>query len=202
MDHFLRINEESNARDSLGKANEFLKNIKTDPLYWKWFIMAIHHAIYDFMLLALKNSDLSGIWEEPVRFIDNGPNHKYIDIDNPNNKLINFLDAFKLIQKKEKMSGSISAKPFIANIKHRKAIKKLNGVLRNNFMHFSPKLWSIEILFMIETVFPLLEIIEFLVFDSGRFFIEEKRLDEIRSNLDSIRSLFKSYKIDLNKSQN
>ena len=74
MEHCLRIDEKENAIDSLQKATEFLKNTKNDQLYWKWFIVAIHHAVYHFMLLALQNSDQSnlerakkigGLWIKP-----------------------------------------------------------------------------------------------------------------------------------------
>jgi hypothetical protein len=195
MKPYLRIDEKENAVDSLQRATEFLKNTESDPLYWKWFIVAIHHAIYHFMLLALQNSNGSGIWREPKKLVNLRLSREVVDTENPKNKIVDFKEAFDRIQETARMSGNITAKPFIANNEHKKAAACLNTILRNNFAHFSPKGWSIEISFIIDAVSPMLEVIEFLVLNSGRLFMDEQQRNGIQSNITKIRLFFDSCEI-------
>lgn len=195
MEHYLRIDEKGNATDSLQKATEFLKNTKSDPLYWKWFIVAIHHAIYHFMLLALQNSDLSGIWKEPEKLVNRGLSREVVDIENPQNKLVGFVEAFGRIQDTTRMSGYVNAKPFVADTRHKEAAVRLNTILRNNFAHFSPKGWSIEISFIIEAVSPMLEVVEFLILNSRRLFMDEQQRNIVQSGIASIQLFFNDRKI-------
>ena len=195
MEHYLRIDEKENVIDSLQKAAEFLKNTESDPLYWKWFIVAIHHAIYHFMLLALQNTDLSGIWKEPEKLVDRGLSREVVDTENPQNKLVGFVEAFERIQETTRMGEYVNAKPFIANDRHKKAATSLNTILRNNFVHFSPKGWSIEILFIIEAVSPMLEVVEFLVLNSGRLFLDEQQRNGVQSDIAKIRLFFNDRKV-------
>ena len=186
---YLRIDEKGNAIDSLHRAVEFLKNTNENLYNWKWFIIAIHHATHSFMLVALQNTDLSGIWEEPVIRKPNG----LIDIFDSRNRLIFFMKAFKWIQNSDRMSGYVNAKPFQAQPYHRDSMEHLNNRLRNEFIHYRPKGWSIHNQYFIDIVKPILEIIEFLVFKSGRCFFEEEQNKQIKSEIEQIRSLFKSY---------
>lgn len=195
MEYYLQIDEKENALDSLQKATEFLKNIKNDQLYWKWFIIAIHHAIYHFMLLALQNTDLSGIWKESQKLelpklTNYRSSRKIVGTENSENKLVTFLEAFNHIQEKDRMSGYVNAKPFIANTRHKEAATRLNTILRNNFVHFSPKGWSIEILYITETISPMLEVVEFLVLNSGRLFLDERQQNGVQSDIAQIRLFF------------
>jgi len=163
---YLRIDEKENAIDSLHRAVEFLKNTNENPYNWKWFIIAIHHAIHSFMIVALQNTDLSGIWEEPVIRKPNG----LIDIFDRRNRLISFMKAFEWIQNSDRMSGYVNAKPFQAQSYHKDSMEHLNDRLRNEFIHYRPKGWSIHNQYFIDITRPVLEIIEFLVFGSGRCF--------------------------------
>ncbi len=182
-DHYFRIDEKSNAIDSLQKAVVFLSKTKNDQFYWKWFIVAIHHAIYHFMLFALQNSDLSGVWADD----------KYLNtIGLKEGKLIDFKEAFDLVQKKEQMTGYINAKPFVAKNEHKKAIKTLNDNLRNPLIHYRPISWSIEIDYIISVVLPLLEIITFLINESGRIRAGEDEVVQINKNIMKITAVLKS----------
>jgi ABC-type uncharacterized transport system involved in gliding motility auxiliary subunit len=94
------------------------------------------------------------------------------------------------------MRGYVNSKPFVANDKHKKAAKILNNILRNNFAHFSPKGWSIEIQLIIDAVLPTFEVIEFLVFDSGRLFLEEQQRNIIRLDINLMRQYLNDIKFD------
>ncbi|MDI6602548.1 MAG: hypothetical protein QME57_00300 [Patescibacteria group bacterium] len=186
---YLRIDEKENAIDSLHRAVEFLKNTKTNLYDWKWFIIAIHHATHCFMLVALQNTDLSGIWKEPEIRKENG----LIDLFNSKNRLITFMEAFERIQDHKRMAGYVSAKPFQAEPYHKNSMKHLNNQLRNKFIHYKPMGWSIHNQYFKDIVEPILEIIEFLVFESGRCHFVEEQQNQIKSDLDQLRGLLKDY---------
>ncbi len=189
---YLRIDEKENAIDSLHRAVKFLNNTKNNLYDWKWFIIAIHHATHCFMLVALKNTDLSGIWEEPAIRRSDGS----IDIFNHKNRLISFMKAFERIQDQERMGGSVNAKPFPAKSYHKASMEHLNDRLRNEFIHYRPKGWSVHNQYFMDVVKPVLEIIEFLVFESGRCFLKEGQGEQIKSDINQIRNLFEEYAKD------
>jgi len=182
----LSIDLKGNAMDSLHRAGKFLYETK-NPYKWKWFIIAIHHATYCFMLVALLRTDLSGIWENvPKR--RNG----LIDLHNRKNRLISFETAFEWIQDSQRMSGYIDSKPFKAQTHHEEAVKYLND-RRNEFVHLKPVtlIRSAQDFAKIE---PILEIIEFLVFESRRCNFEDKQQRKIKDDLEKIRNFFKNFK--------
>lgn len=187
---FFRIDEKENAIDFLGKALVFLCEVEQNPFNWKWFTIALHNATYSFMLLALQNPDLSGIWKEPEVRDKEGR----IDLFNDNKKLISFMEAFKRIQDPNRMGGYVGCKAFSAEPSHEKSMRKLNDHYRNQFVHYRPMSWSIEIKDFIKISLPVLEIIEFLVFESGRVrFFEDSQFKRTRTYLDAIKSILKNY---------
>jgi len=186
---YLRIDEKGNAMDSLHCALEFLRETKKDIYRWKWFIIAIHHATYHFMLLALTNPDISGVWRESVIKRKNG----LVDIFNPKNKLISFMEALEFIQDSKRMSGFVNSQPFRALPYHIDSMKNLNDELRNKFIHYKPLGWSIHDGYLTGVTKPALEIIEFLILKSGRCRFEEGQIKQIKSDIEQIRGLFKKY---------
>jgi hypothetical protein len=44
--------EEANALNYLEKTISFIKNTEGNPLDWKWVMLAIHGALYSFMICA------------------------------------------------------------------------------------------------------------------------------------------------------
>lgn len=192
QEKYLRIDEKENAIDSLGKALAFLSEVEQNPFNWKWFTIALHNATHSFMLLALQNTDLSGIWKEPEIRKENG----LIDISDPKNKLISFMEAFKRIQDLKRMGGYINSKAFSAKPYHKDSMEHLNDGLRNEFIHFRPKGWSVHKKYIVEISLPVLEVIEFLAFESGRVnFFEDSQVKRTRTYLDALRSILKNYEV-------
>ena len=171
---FYETNLKENAIDDLEKLFKFLELAKQDKSYWKWVIIALHSSLYKFMLLALKNSDCSGICEQ-------GERKKVelvykIDSFNSKNKLISFLKAFEWIQDTEKMSRYMNSKAFISTPETDEAMRKLNTTLRNQFFHFKPMDWLIEIQLIKEIKQRTLSIIRFILFESNTVMIEKNEL--------------------------
>jgi len=183
----LEIDEKENAIDSLNKAVDFLKNTRKDSYNWKWFAIALHHSTYSFMLLSLTKTNLSGIWKSEKRSPEG-------DIDVEKSELISFMEEFRRIQKLELMKHFVNSKPFKANTRHERAMRYLNDRLRNLFIHYKPVSWAIYYQCFINIVEPILEVIEFLVFESRTFFLDEEKREQIKFNIERIREICKGYK--------
>ena len=54
---YARFTEEVNALDYLEKAVAFIKGANKNQLDWKWIVLALHGALYSFMICALKGTD-------------------------------------------------------------------------------------------------------------------------------------------------
>lgn len=187
---YLRLTQKENAIDSLVRTTIFLQETRKDIFAWKWFIIALHHAAHCFMLVALKNSDSSGVWRhEPGVRTKDGP----VDVFHEDNRLIHFMEAFKRIKDPTRMGGYINAKPFSGQPYHEQSMWHLNDKLRNGLVHYRPDGWSINSRYMVEIAIPVLEVIEFLVFQSGRCLFEENQLEKIKSSINSLQILFKEY---------
>lgn len=91
------------------------------------------------------------------------------------------------------MGGYVNSKPFVSKPYHRESMEHLNERLRNEFIHYRPKGWAIHNQYFMDIVLPILEIVEFLVFESGRCRFDEEQKNQIQSDISQIRNLFKEY---------
>ncbi|MFA7286730.1 MAG: hypothetical protein WC052_03675 [Patescibacteria group bacterium] len=186
---YFRNGLKETAIDSLSKAASFLEKTKDDPFSWKWYIIAVHHSLYCFMILALSNSDQSGIWDEKYK-----SKKKQITFPNEDKKLIDFKTAYAWIQDKQRMGGYINAKPFVPLPYHSDSIiEHLNYRLRNRLIHYAPVSWSLSWEYLIQVTLPCLEVVEFLALQCGRFPMEENEREEVTRNLVVLRETAKHY---------
>jgi len=197
---YIRFDEKSNTYDSLEKLFVFLGKTKCDLNYWKWVIFALHNALYGAMILSLQGTN-------PTRviLIDNTLKEKLkkqydiqnLDVNNIQHvgkiwlhgKLISFTESFSRIQKQKFMKMYVTSKTFQAKDCHKKSIKWLNNELRNPFVHFSPRGWSIAIDSIKNLLNPSFEIIEFCLFKSGNVLLdkqEKKLFKDITTKLKKI----------------
>ncbi len=180
---FFRIDEKSNAIDYLHRAAQFSYEIATDEFACKWFVIALHGAAYHFMLLALQRSDLSGIWTEPEIRDANGR------IDKSNKKIVSFHEAFKRIRNPSRMSQFVGSKHLMATPDHYMAIRRLNDDLRNEFIHFHPRGWSVQHAYIAEIVPAIGAIIEFLAFESNNILLGENQKQGIKKDLSILKQI-------------
>lgn len=181
---YLHVDERLNTLDSVSKAADFLDGVDQDLGNWKWFIKALHHGTYCLMILALENSDQSGI-----RIRDDRDKQGFILTVNPkNNKpvpLISFPEAYKRIQQANRMRRYVGSEPFAAKPEHDKAMKRLNEGLRNEFMHFEPKGWGIEINYVVRGCLPVLDVLRFLA-DTPQIIWDEGQRDKLKAYINRI----------------
>jgi len=202
---FLRTDEQKDALCSLQLVSEQLPKVLDNPLNWKWVIIALHNALQGFMVLALKGSDSLNVLSKDscVEWL--------AAYDNPDSSLPRLkIDDFMRLYKKIKMgrgtydkeilkesavprkqsdlmlmySGSVPFKP----IGTQSDSVKLLHHLRNDFMHFLPKGWSIDLSGLPKMVNDCVDIIEFLAFECHNVVWNSADLQtEIRQLLDKIR---------------
>jgi len=180
QNHWIRTDELKEAVLALDVFSEFLEKVLKDTYYWKWSVITLHNSLQGFMVCALRGSnglnvlsdDSAKAWFEA----HNSGSGNYQP-----QKLDSFLNLYKKI-KSNKMLMFGHSKKFIIKSQQGSNIKTLNS-LRNDFVHFTPKGWSLEVSGLPEVIDDCVAIIEFLAFESNNIIYPdesiEKRIQEL-----------------------
>lgn len=147
---WLRLSEEKNAIDYLGKAAFFIKSVSENYNDWKWVIIGLHGALYGFAIAACRGTDSRSVVTKRGR-------------------LISFWQALKRCQDPNNMKMLIHSKHLILTENQKESIEAFKSVFRNEFEHFKPKGWSIEIHGMPEIAIDVLEVIRFLALETNTY---------------------------------
>lgn len=159
---YLRTDEREEAVRSLEWAAAQSRSIAKDPYQWKWVLVALHNAVQGFMVLSLWNGNgllalrdkVAAKWLDAHR---NGGEY-------PVEKLDEFLNLYKKVKNKDNFHV-IDAGPFIPRATHDDSFIRLNS-LRNEFTHFTPKGWSLELRGLPRICLDTLDLIEFFGWNS------------------------------------
>lgn len=172
---YLRTDEESEAAEALCMASRVADDLERNINAWRWVVLALHNAVQGFMVLSLRHGNgLLALSDESYKkwmeaHENNGPY--------PNNeKLDGYLNLYKKIKNSE--IGSIGGNTnFTPKGTQGKSIKKLNEI-RNDFIHFTPKGWSLEVDGLPLICKDCLSLIEFLGWDTENIFWHEQNYKE------------------------
>jgi hypothetical protein len=145
---WIRYDEMTNALDYLEKCFTFLKTVEFEPQNWKWVVITLHSALYGFAISACK-----GMNSESVVTRTKSSHERLIDFD----------EALKRCQDPTWMRVNINYEEFKFSPSQTKSIRKLHKVLRNNFKHFTPKSWSIELHYLPDMVYDCFEVVRLLI---------------------------------------
>lgn len=160
---YLRTDERSEAYNALVKTIQFLDEINEDTYNWKWFLVSLHNCLQAFMVLALKgSSSLSVMKQDHARrwLKAYESNSRYPEV-----KMDSFLKLFEKIQSDFMMKNS-NSKVFDSTEQITTSIQELND-LRNKFIHYMPKGWSLNITGLPSLGLDIVEVLRFLVSESG-----------------------------------
>lgn len=122
-------------------AANFAAKVQGDLQLWRWVVIALHSAAQGAMVLSLRHgngllalSDKSyAAWMAAYEKREPPPPEK----------LDNYLNLYKKVKHKE--WGQVSGNSrFVPTCSEDADIKRLNS-LRNEFIHFTPKGWSLEV---------------------------------------------------------
>lgn len=127
---WLKFTEETNALDYLERAGQFISQTEANPSAWKWVVLALHGALYGFAIAACKDTD----YQTVVRRTKKGTEH-----------LISFDEALTMCADPAWMGTVHRGLALQLTDSQKDSIRRLKKTLRNNFEHYVPGGWSIEI---------------------------------------------------------
>ncbi len=165
-DNYLRLTEETNALDYLKKANDYSRQVDKDVWAWKWVVIALCGALYGFAICACRGTNPDNVRKQTKKGRE---------------KLIDFDQALARCQNPELMRISNDSKHLQLTKEQKKSIRMLKHLLRDEFEHYKPKAWSIELHGMPQHTINILDVIRFLALDSGNCVnIDEAQLESIK----------------------
>lgn len=190
---WMRTDERNEAIKSLHKTYQFILEIREDNYNWKWAIISLHNSAQAFMVLSLKGTANFNVIREPEKLFDAIQNRR----EYPEEYLLGFGKLYKDIKSPKKMKQNTASRIYPSSKDSDYAMEKLNE-FRNNFIHFIPCRWSIELAMLPGIFNQVLSVLEFLILESGniRFYYDdegEKRclselIEKIRAELNKLES--------------
>lgn len=121
-------------------ASQMAVRAEADLQAWRWFTIALHNASQGFMVLSLRHGNgLLALTDECyAAWMDAYENNKQY----PQEKLDSYLCLYKKVKHAE--TGTIGGNTrFAPKGSQGRSIRRLIS-LRNEFIHFTPKGWSLE----------------------------------------------------------
>lgn len=149
---WLSLSEETNALDYLEQAHYYVQQTEKRGIAWKWVILTLHGALYGFAICACKGTN---------------PDNVTFDTREGEKRLIGFDEALRRCQNSKWMRMTVTSKHLQLTNQQKKSIEILRKWFRNNFEHYIPKGWAIEIHGMPKIAIDVLGVIRFLALDTG-----------------------------------
>lgn len=175
---YLEFSEVDNALDYLERAHYYLDRVKTKVEAWKWVVITLHGTLYGFAICALKGTN---------------PDRVAITTKRGIKRLINFDEALKRCQDPNRMNQLVYSRTLQLTDQQRKSIRHLRETFRNNFEHYIPMSWYIEIHGMPQMAIDVLEVVHFLALECGNVLLTQNQKRKIKSLIfQSIRLLKQS----------
>ena len=156
---WIQFKEETNALDYLRRACRFIRQTEDEPRSWKWVMIGLHGALYGFAVSACQHTSTENVTDD-------------------RDYLIGFWDALERCQDSEWMSVLTHSQHLKLTEEQEEVIRKMKSMLRNNFEHFTPKTWHIEIHGMPEISIRVLEVIQFLAVETNMYVMLRKEKKE------------------------
>lgn len=138
---YLRTDEEAEAANAMQMAAQFASQVQANLHMWRWIVIATHNAAQGAMVLSLRHGNgLLALSNESYA----ARMHAYeTNKALPPEKLDTYLNLYKKV--KHSQWGQIGGNQrFVPKGSEGKDIKLLND-FRNEFIHFTPKGWSLEV---------------------------------------------------------
>jgi len=165
----LRTNEIEQFVDALEFAAELLPSLATDICRWKWEIVALHNALQGSFVCALSGADTAGIsflnertGAKMWRWLD-VTSRSQPEISPPDERLAEILILFERVKNPTYLDYPLPSNDDIDG-----DVRMLND-LRNDFMHFVPCAWSLELSGMPRVIKTICKIIQHLAIDHSTF---------------------------------
>jgi hypothetical protein len=186
-DRYFATNELKDAVFSLKIVNEMLSKVREDSDYWKWVFIALHNSLQGFMVTSLcpvndfavmqptpepRKCSIAGEccvkqrrpwgsreeWEAFLRGESKTRPQPF--------RLLGFMDLYNQI-KDQKHMRHFYYQAFVPTDTQTDSVRRLNKELRNNFVHFRPKMMCRPTEIFPRIARDVVDVISFLAVDSG-----------------------------------
>ena len=163
---YLRTDEERQAVEGLSSVYGFSRDLELESANWRWVVIALHSTVQGFMVLALRHGN--GLLalspkshREWMEAYESGGTY-------PPEKLDTYLGLYSKI--KSPTTGQIGGnRRFVPERDQGRSIKRLDSI-RNEFIHFTPKGWSLELDGLPSICLDCLQLVRFLGWDTDNIF--------------------------------
>jgi hypothetical protein len=154
---YLRTDEREEMVRSLEWAELTARGVHADPYLWKWVLTALHNAVQGVMVLTLwqGNGLLTMSPKAAARWLAAHQSGS----DYPDDKLDRFLNLYQKVKDPANFPY-LQAVVFPAAKHHDYGLTTLNS-LRNDFTHFTPKGWALQLAGLPAICASSLELVEF-----------------------------------------
>jgi len=163
---YLHTDEELEAANAMQMAAQFASGLSTDLHLWRWVIIALHNAAQGAMVLSLRHGNgLLALTDKSysawMAAYEKGEKP-------PAEELDSYLNLYKKVKHKE--WGQIRGNTRFAPAGSEGGdLKRLNS-LRNEFIHFTPKGWSLEVGGLPRIALAAARLISFLALETNNVF--------------------------------
>lgn len=163
---YLRTDEEAEAANAMHMAAEFASQVQTNLHMWRWIIIATHNATQGAMVLSLRHGNgLLALSDESYAAWVHAYEKKEAP---PPEKLDTYLNLYRKV--KHSQWGQVGGNQrFVPRGSEGKDIKLLNA-FRNEFIHFTPKGWSLEVVGLPRVCLAAARLIGFLTLETTNVF--------------------------------
>jgi hypothetical protein len=194
---YLRTDEELEAAEALRMAARMASECSTNATEWRWVIISLHQAVQGFMVLSLRHGN--GLLAlSPDSFAEWMEAHEKRGPYPRNEKLDSYLGLYNKVKSKD--LGTLgSNRRFEPKGTEGRGIRMLSK-LRNEFIHFTPKGWSLEIDGLPQICLDALRIVEFLGWETENIYWHEpeykltarKAAYDLKKNLELLKGQYAS----------
>lgn len=170
---YLETDEAEEAVSALETVSESLARARSDLYRWKWVLIALHNAVQGFMVLALRGGNgLSALKDDVAA--------AWLEAYEKNTPLpAERLDSYENLYKKIKGNRMLMfghSKKFAPKGSQGASINKLKD-LRDEFIHFVPRGWSLEVSGLPRLASDCLDVIDFLGWECGNVLWHEPNVE-------------------------
>jgi hypothetical protein len=149
MDRWLRTDEAEDVAGSLRHALRCLSMVDDDPQAWKWVAISLHSALQGACVshLTTTAAPLGAITPKNasefiayLNELDSNP-----DARPPKTQLMSLPDLLKAVRKQNSAGNGCMSKAIVISDAELSWLKHFHETVRNQFTHFEPVGWSLEV---------------------------------------------------------
>lgn len=159
---YVRTDTAEDAVSSFEIASDFYARALADDRYWKWFILAVHSGVQGAFALALDGGN--GLLVQKPNVAKATLTAYEQGRETPESHMDNFMRLYRKLHAKENLRFA-SAQPLPESRPNALAVEGLN-FLRDEFIHFNTKSWSVERALIETRVRGSLKVAQFVLIES------------------------------------